>query len=509
MRPDVPTSDQDPGPEPIPVADGPGEGGGSADDVADGDAGESSDDDANGGWVLQSDAAIIAGCSLSAVRKWRREGLVNHRRTTTSGGLERVEVRLQDVIDRCSRRADSGPHLPPGVEDAPEAGAGTVYLPLADLQALILNLGEAERRALEATHRATSNDAEVRRLTDALARAEAGVGAARSEVDRQRRRVRELEAGWAGGPAPTTRTAKDEERIREHVARLEARIAEARTEVEGQRRRIRELESRLSKPSEATVAAELEAGRLRERLTKLERRLGAARKEFDGQQRRIRELEAHLAKPSERTLATEAENERLLERVAQLEARAATATEERDDRQRRVGELEASLAAMAEEVSSRPVYPPVSYEPAPYEPSPYEPAAVEPVAVAEAVDVAAAPPMEPSPAPAPEHGAPPGGEPTQAHPGPSVAHVDSTAAQLRRLYHRLQERRRSEATSPEENRQWTDDLAAYDEALVLACVKLGVPTDFPPGAQLSAEDRVRLTRDLGAAGLDVRQPAAG
>ncbi|MGI9022242.1 MAG: hypothetical protein ACR2HV_03200, partial [Acidimicrobiales bacterium] len=44
-------------------------------------------------WVLQADAAKLAGCSVSAIRKWRREGVVDDRRTTTLGGLERVEVR--------------------------------------------------------------------------------------------------------------------------------------------------------------------------------------------------------------------------------------------------------------------------------------------------------------------------------------------------------------------------------------------------------------------------------
>lgn len=56
-----------------------------------------------GTWVLQDEAASRAGCSVSAIRKWRRTGVVPGR-TVVAGGVERVEVRLEDV-----RRARSTP----------------------------------------------------------------------------------------------------------------------------------------------------------------------------------------------------------------------------------------------------------------------------------------------------------------------------------------------------------------------------------------------------------------
>ena len=61
--------------------------------------GRSLDDDA-GTWVPQAEAAARTGFSLSAVRKWRRLGLVAERKITSPTGMERVEVRLEDVLAR-------------------------------------------------------------------------------------------------------------------------------------------------------------------------------------------------------------------------------------------------------------------------------------------------------------------------------------------------------------------------------------------------------------------------
>ena len=51
-------------------------------------------------WLLQSAVAAEAGCSVSAIRKWRWSGLVADRTRLTAGGMSRVEVRLEDVLRR-------------------------------------------------------------------------------------------------------------------------------------------------------------------------------------------------------------------------------------------------------------------------------------------------------------------------------------------------------------------------------------------------------------------------
>ena len=547
MTLDHPNGHTDPGAEPVPDASGA-------------PAGQPGQPD----WVLQADAATIAGCSVSAIRKWRREGVVNDRLTTTIGGLERVEVRLHDVIERCGHRqgqppaTSSTPSTPstpasPASPPTPEvAAAGTVFLPLADLQAMILNLGEAERRALEATNRVSSTDAEIGRLTDALAVAEAAMISARSDADALRRRVREMEAR-INSARPASGPGSDGERLRDHVARLETRMAEARSEVEGQRRRIRELETRLAAPAATNGVAEAEVVRQRELVKRLEAKLAAARTEFDNQRRRIRELEEHLATPSGRTLAAESENERLREHLGQLEARLAEASGEVDSQRRGLDELEVHLAASAEralaaaaesdrlreqmgrleariaagrdqrESQRRRIQEletalleqqaaadaAAAAEPSFTPPEPEIPAGLTPVAETPVplALLAAADDPRTSPQPAPSLRPPEPPVSTEAA-TPDPATPEPPAEQLRRLYHRLHTRRRDQGTGPAENQRWVADLAAYDCALVVACAEHGVPTAYHPGDRLPAEERVRLTRDLSAAGLDVRQQVA-
>ena len=104
--------------------------------------------DGNGTWVMQTDAAARTGFSVSAIRKWRRMGLVADRKITSTSGLERVEVRLEDVLAKAAlqpdrRRGDSdcgGVHAPPG----------TVVIAVDDLEALFERMVSAQRRAEEA-----------------------------------------------------------------------------------------------------------------------------------------------------------------------------------------------------------------------------------------------------------------------------------------------------------------------------------------------------------------------
>ncbi len=495
-------------------------------------------------WALQADAARIAGCSVSAIRKWRREGVIDDRRTATTGGLERVEVRLADVVDRAGREP-SRPAATEEVRQAATAQPGTVVIPLADLQAMILSLGEAERRAREASSQVTVIDTGTQQLTASLTRAEADLVAATSEVERLRRRVRELEVAAASG-SHRAGAGLENERLREQVMKLEARMAEARSEVDGQRRRIRELESRQASPSQVAVAAKAENDRLREQQRALEHRLTSAHEELEGQRGRIRDLEARLATPSDSEIATDAENERLYKQMARLEARLAesgsevvalrrrlreleslpagpseiesaleahnaslreqvkrfdarlsSARNELDGQRRRIRELEAKIAERPSEVSAK-------VAPRPHVAEPYDDERELPRSSAPSL-----PPSGPDRAATVSTGTPtvpraPDRGVDEVGPRPAAApDLDPTAQRLRVLYHRLHGRPKRDTPTPDEQRQWIADLVAYDEALVVACLELGVPTSFEPGHRLPAAVRVALTRALREVGLDV------
>lgn len=502
-------------------------------------------------WALQADAAHIAGCSVSAIRKWRREGVVSDRRRTTAGGLDRVEVRLQDVLERCGREPQHTPAAAAGVEQDPNSGHGNVLIPLADLQALILRVGEAERLAHVATNGPSMPDAEAQRLTEALSRSEAGLAAARSELEKQKYRLRELETAGSRDPSPPSESRSVSERLREQLVRLEARMSEARSEIEGQRRRIRELESRPPAPSPKALATEEENTRLRVQLSRIEGRLSEARTELDAQRQRIRELETRQPASPTSTPAADAEYEHLRKQVATLEARMAEsrsasdsqrrrirelealqpmsseseltaealreqvaaleahltrARDELDGQRRRTRELEAHIARSSQRVPTEPTGGPSRSRrrpvlPAPRAAAPYddEQQPASPPAPArnarwdrpQVMTVDDATPQYPE-APA---------STLVDSPPPEAPAPDTHATRLRRLYRRLQTHPRTATVSAEERGRWVADLAAYDEALVLACIELGVPTSFSPGQRLHAEDRVALTRALGAAGL--------
>ena len=153
-------------------------------------------------WVLQADAAKLAGCSVSAIRKWRREGSVASRKITTPAGLERVEVPLDDVLRRAGPREMPSPHAR-GAWGPASTVAGTVLVPVNDFQALLERVAAAEQLAggLEARLRAI--DAEACRMREQF-------GALRREIERERTRGTRLGVaapdGGAGRPkAPPSR----------------------------------------------------------------------------------------------------------------------------------------------------------------------------------------------------------------------------------------------------------------------------------------------------------------
>lgn len=104
-------------------------------------------------WLLQSDAASRTGFSVSAIRKWRRMGLVADRKISGPGGIERVEVKLEDVLARAALHPERNPpeHAPARAEDdAAESASfqvGRVVVTIEDLESLFERMVDAERRA--------------------------------------------------------------------------------------------------------------------------------------------------------------------------------------------------------------------------------------------------------------------------------------------------------------------------------------------------------------------------
>ena len=182
-------------------------------------------------WLLQAEAAELAGCSVSAIRKWRREGSVAFRRTTTPGGLERVEVRLGDVLARAGTRpavvvatAGGVPALQQEPPPPQPPAAGTAVVSLADLQTMFGRLAAPERRPedLQAHFRTLESEVsymrgQVARLATVLEQRagersrtedlERRLARTEAETERLRRQltavIRELEKGrsaWSRGP---------------------------------------------------------------------------------------------------------------------------------------------------------------------------------------------------------------------------------------------------------------------------------------------------------------------
>lgn len=406
------------------------------------------------------------------------------RLTTTSGGMERIEVRLSDVVERAHPRP--GPRRPvadrPVADRAPVGTPGTIVIPLTDLQALFTQVGDAQKRAAEAMARAADLDGETRRLAGQLARAEAGLAKARADLEDERRRARQRDAAE---PRPRLQEADggESEARRAERARAEARLTEARREVSALRRRVQELEAAAADAPEAATTAERAVERLQAELARAANRTTRLRQELEQQHRRIAELEgvvqAYEALPVGEPPG-EPVGEPLGEPVGEPAAGAAVFDAE---------EPGPFTGAWAEDRFARVIDPPPPEE-GTGRPSPRSSDGPRPL-----------PPLKPALQRllgSRANGA--------RHPRPHGRRSDraEVAEDLRHLYSQLQGRSRGDAPGPAESHQWLADLAAYDEALVRACREFGVPTGYPAGARLPAEARVALSRALAEAGLDVR-----
>jgi DNA-binding transcriptional MerR regulator len=168
-----------------------------------------------GTWVLQSDAAEAAGCSVSAIRKWRRLGLVADRTRISPGGMRRVEVRLEDVL---SRMRESMPrHRAPEQRQHPESsGAAVAVVPITDLDVFMQHIAETERRAAQAEARLQANDAMTEFLRDRVTDLEAQLHAA--------------DVGGAAGLPPALRPELDIDRLVSAIRELRRRLQSSRQE---------------------------------------------------------------------------------------------------------------------------------------------------------------------------------------------------------------------------------------------------------------------------------------
>ena len=128
---------------------------------------EACGDPARGTWVLQADAAARTGFSVSAIRKWRRMGLVADRTITSSSGAERIEVKLEDVLARAALQPDRR-HTEPPV-GPPQTEARTVAIRIEDLEVLFERMLGAEQRAANAQAEAESLRAERRFILGQMA----------------------------------------------------------------------------------------------------------------------------------------------------------------------------------------------------------------------------------------------------------------------------------------------------------------------------------------------------
>src|SRR5579885_3037722 len=89
-----------------------------------------------GTWILQGEAAARTGFSVSAIRKWRRMGLVAERKIGLGGDLPRVEVKLEDVLARAAMQPQRRPLSATGDDVPAQAPPGCVIIAISDLEEL-------------------------------------------------------------------------------------------------------------------------------------------------------------------------------------------------------------------------------------------------------------------------------------------------------------------------------------------------------------------------------------
>lgn len=163
-------------------------------------------------WVLQTEAASIAGCSVSVIRKWRRAGAIGERTRTSSGGMKRIEVRLGDVLDKMQdsmpgraaqalRLASTTPVAPVPPAEPPSIPPAPAERPLgpAGVEVFVQHIVAAERRAAAVEAQLRANEVMIELLRERLAalqaeRAASGNGSSGDALARLAAEVRAFRA---------------------------------------------------------------------------------------------------------------------------------------------------------------------------------------------------------------------------------------------------------------------------------------------------------------------------
>lgn len=167
-------------------------------------------------WVLQGEAAMLAGCSVSVLRKWRRAGAIAERTRTSSGGMKRVEVRLGDVLDKMD---DSMPGRAPGVLRAaappveappPPPVPPDRLLGPAGVDVFVQHIVAAERRAATAEAQLKANEVMTELLRERVAALQA-----------QRDASREADPATSSSGGPVGRLAAELRAFRSRVEALD------------------------------------------------------------------------------------------------------------------------------------------------------------------------------------------------------------------------------------------------------------------------------------------------
>jgi hypothetical protein len=131
-------------------------------------------------WILQGEAAARTGFSVSAIRKWRRMGLVAERKISMGADLPRVEVKLEDVLARVAMQPQRRP-LGAAADASAQAPPGCLVIGISDLEELFERMVRAERRAEQAEADLQAMEVQTRYTLGRLAELRRQLGAQASE----------------------------------------------------------------------------------------------------------------------------------------------------------------------------------------------------------------------------------------------------------------------------------------------------------------------------------------
>lgn len=434
-------------------------------------------------WVLQAEAAARTGYSVSAIRKWRRSGAIADRRQIGPGGVERVEVRLEDVEARVALH----PPAPPRAARAPvpnRAPAASPAVSPASPPTPGASAGPSPRPSPPPEVSSSPTPALVSALGDPPT-----------------------------GPPPGSAVIS--------LADLEALFRR----ISDNERRAEQAETRLK---EATVEARYMSGQLAELRRQVTGATTPMAAESNGG--------GHGAPAAARTgigaTATAA--------AAARPGVGATATAPGPGPGHGAGPATARPPGYGSPDASEPprfrpsraeprarVFELVTLDPAPAPGTRSVPPVAPAVPVTPVTRVAPTGRAVPLPHPAPPAGAqspgprssgPPGtGTPGRAErsaparraPEPiavpdGASRIDGLALELRRLYARLDDYRREPTISPSREAQRERDLGEYDAVLLRACAALSIPVGLRTGEAITLERRGALTQALARVGIDVR-----